>query len=78
MTQVGTIREIWRYPVKGMAGEKLDSAYFDENGITGDRRWALRDVARAEIQSCKARPALLQCRAIYRDDGGVEVCFPER
>lgn len=77
MTQVGTIREIWRYPVKGMAGEKLDSAHFDENGITGDRRWALRDVARAEIQSCKARPALLQCRAIYRDDGGVDVCFPD-
>ena len=52
MIEVGTVREIWRYPVKGMAGERLDSAMLDGNGVAGDRLWALRDVARAEIQSC--------------------------
>lgn len=39
----GTISEIWRYPVKSMAGEKLDSCLVTETGLDGDRRWALVD-----------------------------------
>ncbi len=40
---VGTITEIWRYPVKSMAGEKVDSAALTHTGFEGDRRWALVD-----------------------------------
>ena len=40
---VGTINEIWRYPVKSMAGERLDSVSLAETGLDGDRRWALVD-----------------------------------
>ena len=40
---VGTVTEIWRYPVKSMAGEKLDSAELTDTGFDGDRRWALVD-----------------------------------
>ena len=40
---VGTVAEIWRYPVKSMAGEKLDSAELTDTGLDGDRRWALVD-----------------------------------
>jgi uncharacterized protein YcbX len=40
---VGTVAEIWRYPVKSMAGERVDSAALRETGIEGDRRWALVD-----------------------------------
>jgi len=64
MQLVGHVKEIWRYPVKGMAGERLQTAEITEKGIAGDRLWAVRDVARQEIQSCKFRPALLQCRAL--------------
>jgi uncharacterized protein YcbX len=39
----GTVTEIWRYPVKSMAGEKLDSAALIDTGFEGDRRWALVD-----------------------------------
>jgi uncharacterized protein YcbX len=39
----GTVAEIWRYPVKSMAGERLDSCRIDEMGLEGDRRWALVD-----------------------------------
>ena len=39
----GTVAEIWRYPVKSMAGERLDSCLIDETGLEGDRRWALVD-----------------------------------
>ncbi len=31
------VKEIWRYPVKSMAGERLPSAALTENGIDGDR-----------------------------------------
>jgi uncharacterized protein YcbX len=35
--------EVWRYPVKSMAGERLDSCLVGEEGLDGDRRWALVD-----------------------------------
>lgn len=77
--KVGTVRELWRYPVKGMAGERLDAVRVDGAGLAGDRRWALRDSARAEIQSCKQRPDLLRCTARGRDaeSAAVEVLFPD-
>jgi uncharacterized protein YcbX len=34
---------VWRYPVKSMAGESLDSCVVGEQGLEGDRRWALVD-----------------------------------
>jgi uncharacterized protein YcbX len=46
MSEVGHIREIHRYPVKSMAGQKLDSASLGWYGIDGDRRFAFvrRDI----------------------------------
>jgi uncharacterized protein YcbX len=38
--QVGTVAELWRYPVKSMAGERLDAADISWYGVAGDRRWA--------------------------------------
>jgi uncharacterized protein len=40
---IGTIAEIWRYPVKSMAGERLESCLIADTGLEGDRRWALVD-----------------------------------
>jgi len=82
MQKVGTIQEIWRYPVKGMSGERLESCSLGTMGLNGDRIWALRDTARNEIQSCKFRPELLLCSARCRigDAAGpsdqVDVSFP--
>jgi uncharacterized protein YcbX len=36
-----TVLSIWRYPVKSMLGEELDSSEVGERGLTGDRAWAL-------------------------------------
>lgn len=33
--------ELWRYPVKGLLGERLNRCVFDERGIEGDRWWAI-------------------------------------
>ncbi|MGE0008245.1 MAG: MOSC N-terminal beta barrel domain-containing protein [Parvibaculaceae bacterium] len=80
MIHVGHVKEIWRYPVKGMAGERLETCLLGERGVQGDRTWALRDVVRKEIQSCKFRPQLLLCTARDRSDGTgsrVDVTFPD-
>jgi uncharacterized protein YcbX len=37
---VGRLREIWRYPVKSMAGESVPRADVSWQGLAGDRRWA--------------------------------------
>ena len=44
MTVVGRVAALWRYPVKSMAGERLDVADVSWHGLAGDRRWAfIRD-----------------------------------
>ena len=75
---VGTVAEIWRYPVKSMAGERVTASKVTATGIEGDRRWALRDVETGKIISAK-RPArwgqLLEYAAMF-DDRGLEVTTP--
>ncbi len=77
--KVGEIREIWRYPVKGMAGESLQTGQLSAQGLGGDRIWAVRDNTRREIQSCKFRPELLLCsaRVDATSRGAVEIIFPD-
>lgn len=43
MTAVGTVAELWRYPVKSMGGEPLRRAWVGPAGVAGDRAWALLD-----------------------------------
>lgn len=38
---LGTIAELWRYPVKSLAPQALDVAKLDARGLSGDRRRAL-------------------------------------
>lgn len=37
---VGKVVELWRFPVKSMAGERLESVEVSWNGLVGDRRWS--------------------------------------
>ena len=39
---VGYVHELWRYPVKSMAGVATDSAFLGWHGLQGDRRFAFR------------------------------------
>lgn len=77
--KAGIVKEIWRYPVKGMAGEQVEQCAIGPSGLEGDRIWALRDVGRKEIQSCKFRPELLSCSATTRNDSAlrhVDIILP--
>ena len=51
--QGGTVKALWRYPVKSMAGAKLDEALITEGGILGDRAYAVIDCASGRVGSAK-------------------------
>lgn len=81
--RVGTVSELWRYPVKSLAGERLPSAAVSVRGIAGDRGWAVFDETRGGITGAKRLPSLRRCRARYlrepAPDGAsppVEISFP--
>ena len=48
MSVVGKVESLWRYPVKGMRGEALDSAFVGFSGIYGDRIFAIHSSASAK------------------------------
>jgi hypothetical protein len=72
MSTVGRVIELWRYPVKSMAGEQLERCALGRLGIPGDRGWALRDEAAGEIRGGKKMPVLMRCRARYDEEPGDE------
>jgi uncharacterized protein YcbX len=63
--RIGTVKEIWRYPVKSMAGEQIDETHLGALGVTGDRAWALHDTEAGEIRGAKKIPNLLHFAARY-------------
>ncbi len=63
--QIGIVKELWRYPVKSMLGERLDRFEIGERGVIGDRAWALRECANGRIVSAKKFARMLDCRATY-------------
>ena len=65
---IGRVAQIWRYPVKSMAGDPLDSSFIGAAGVAGDRAWAVRDDVAGEIRSGRTWPILLQCSAQYRQE----------
>jgi MOSC domain-containing protein len=64
-TAVGTVTELWRYPVKSMLGERRRELRVTPLGGLGDRAWALREVDTGRIASAKKYPRLLEFRARY-------------
>jgi uncharacterized protein YcbX len=66
MTNVGAITALWRYPVKSMMGEQLDASAITEQGLLGDRAYALVDAETGKIASAKNPkrwPNLFECHA---------------
>ncbi len=51
-----------------MAGENLTQARLADQGIPGDRGWALRDEQAGEIRGAKKLPALMRCTATYTEE----------
>jgi len=71
--------EIWRYPVKSMAGERLESCTVASTGLEGDRRWALVDgtANRAgKLLTIRQQERLLAYRASLKG-GSIQVVSPD-
>jgi len=60
--------EIWRYPVKTMAGERLDRARVGPLGIEGDRVVHVED-SRGQVITSRTHPRFLGHRASLGTDG---------
>src|SRR5664279_2281191 len=67
-----TVGEIWRYPVKSMAGEMLERAELTLKGIPGDRVLYVVD-RHGEILSSRTKPGLLGHKATVDEHGEVLV-----
>jgi uncharacterized protein YcbX len=65
---VGSIDELWRFPVKSMKGERLEQADLTARGFSGDRAYALIDADTGKVVSAKSVrlfPNVLECRASF-------------
>lgn len=64
----GSIVSLWRYPVKSMMGEEINSSLVTERGLLGDRSYALVDLATGKVVSAKNPrkwPGMFGFRAVY-------------
>ncbi|HEY0727807.1 MAG TPA: MOSC N-terminal beta barrel domain-containing protein [Pyrinomonadaceae bacterium] len=81
--RIGIVKEIYRFPVKSMAGEKLDDCSVGALGVTGDRGWALRDETAGEMTQGTHFPQLILSSAHYREAPApgfiphVDMIFPD-
>jgi uncharacterized protein len=78
-SSTGTVTALWRYPVKSMQGEALSSALVTDNGIFGDRVYALIDQMTGKVASAKYPRKwgkLLGCHASFTDSPDTSKSFP--
>src|SRR5277367_3445437 len=67
---VGSVGALWRYPVKSMMGERVETVIVTERGILGDRAYALVDGSTGNLASAKNPRKwgfLLTCKARFAE-----------
>lgn len=70
---VGTVAELWRYPVKSMGGEQIASSVLDQRALHADRMWAVRDLELDAVTTARRLPVLLGCTARFIDEPPVGI-----
>ena len=76
METVGTVAQVWRYPVKSMQGEQVERLELGPGGAVGDRGLAVVDPAAGKVLSAKRYAQLLQASA-RRDGDDVVLTLPD-
>jgi uncharacterized protein len=70
LADTGRVVTLWRYPVKSMMGEELNSSYVTERGLVGDRTYAVVDKQTDKVASARNPRKwgkLFDCRSIFVD-----------
>lgn len=62
------LKEIWRYPVKSLAGEKVRETYLSDLGVEGDRRIIIVN-QRGRVITARRYPRLLALKGSMGEDG---------
>ena len=62
------ISELWRYPVKSMGGERLESVTLNEDGLEGDRVVHVSG-GKDRVLTSRSKPRLLGHKATLGADG---------
>ncbi|MCW2539363.1 MAG: domain protein beta barrel domain protein [Frankiales bacterium] len=70
------IAQVWRFPVKSLQGELIESVLITPDGLDGDRRFAIFDVESGFGLTARRVPELLFAKARLRADGGVQITLP--
>jgi MOSC domain-containing protein len=52
-TSTGSVVTLWRYPVKSMMGEELNSSAVTDRGLLGDRAYPLVDGTDGKVATAK-------------------------
>jgi uncharacterized protein YcbX len=68
MEAVGTVAELWRYPVKSFQGERVERLELGPGGAVGDRTLAVVDPTARKVLSAKRHADLLLASARLVDD----------
>ena len=63
----GTVRELWRFPVKSLRGEPLEAAALAHDGLAGDRAYAFEEERKGARRPLTVReaPRMLAWAASY-------------
>jgi hypothetical protein len=78
-TEIGAVVSLWRYPVKSMMGEELNTAQMRDHGLLGDRVYALLDSSDGKVASAKNPkkwPSLFAFRATFIEPSGSSAQMP--
>jgi len=65
------VAELWRYPVKSLAGEQIDVAEIHADGIASDRRVIVYNEQTRNLITSRTQPKLLGIKATINEKGGV-------
>lgn len=74
----GQLEDLWRFPVKSMAGERLDRMTITPHGVLGDRALGLLDLETNAVISASSKlfPGLMDWRATYVSEPVINAPLP--
>src|SRR5262245_49757999 len=74
MTSIGHVESLWRYPVKSMQGEELQTPFAGFPGFYGDRVYAFlssRALKAFPFLTGREQQQMIRYRAVYRSAGAM-------